>query len=126
MNSSSVERSTVISFLKNHLVGPLGGPDEVLPMAPASYYTCGVLFPQSEGELEFNSWESNSDQDEFGDSSADESGDDPQWPTTSIYDGTFFFHSIINFDEHNLGRQVCQCKWIPMEARAVIRQALCK
>ena len=77
MNSASVERSTVISFLRNHLVGPLGGPDEVLPMAPASYYTCGVLFPQSEGELEFNSWDSNSDHDEFGDSSADESGDDP-------------------------------------------------
>ena len=77
MNSPSAERSTVISYLRNHLVGPLGGPDETMSTAPASYYTCGVLFPKSEGELEFNSWESSSDQEEFGDSSADESGDDP-------------------------------------------------
>ena len=77
MSDSSTERRAVVTYLSDHLVGPLGGAHEVLSIAPASYYTCGVIFPQSSSSPIDSSWDSDSEREDFGDSSPNESGDDP-------------------------------------------------
>lgn len=77
MSDSATERVAVVNYLSDRLVGPLGGAHEVLSIAPAFYYTCGVIFPQSSSSPYESSWDSDSEHEDFGDSSPNESGDDP-------------------------------------------------